>query len=123
MSEGGPLGYLVINVLEAAGHDSDDAVVWEPEFKQGYARGARPWGALLWRQACTHRAPPRCCCRFPCKLLLVLLLVQMLLLRVFAACPCCRSCCRPSCAAVEIRGGAKTIKVRPLMGRGSRGMA
>ena len=40
MSEGGPLGYLVINVLEAAGHDSDDAVVWEPEFKQGYARGA-----------------------------------------------------------------------------------
>lgn len=31
-------GYLVINVLEAAGHDSEDAVVWEPEFKQGYAR-------------------------------------------------------------------------------------
>ncbi len=40
MSEGGPLGYLVINVLEAAGHDSEDAVVWDPDLKQGYARGA-----------------------------------------------------------------------------------
>lgn len=40
MTEGGPLGYLVINVLEAAGHDSEDAVVWDPDFKQGYARGA-----------------------------------------------------------------------------------
>ena len=39
MAEGGPLGYLVINVLEAAGHDSEDAVVWDPDFKQGYARG------------------------------------------------------------------------------------
>lgn len=38
MTEGGPLGYLVINVLEAAGHDSEDAVVWDPDFKQGYAR-------------------------------------------------------------------------------------
>ncbi|KAI7845712.1 hypothetical protein COHA_000826 [Chlorella ohadii] len=38
MSEGGPLGYLVINVLEAAGHDSEDAVVWDPDLKQGYAR-------------------------------------------------------------------------------------
>lgn len=39
MAEGGPLGYLVINVLEAAGHDSEDAVVWDPDFKHGYARG------------------------------------------------------------------------------------
>jgi hypothetical protein len=38
MSEGGPLGYLVINVLEAAGHDSEDVVVWDPDLKQGYAR-------------------------------------------------------------------------------------
>jgi hypothetical protein len=34
-----PLGYLVINVLESAGHDSEDQPVWESEFKQGYARG------------------------------------------------------------------------------------
>lgn len=34
-----PAGYLVINVLEADGTDSDDAKVWEPEFKSGYARG------------------------------------------------------------------------------------
>ena len=34
-----PVGYLVINVLEAAGHDADDAAVWEPDFKQGHARG------------------------------------------------------------------------------------
>lgn len=36
--EAPPLGYLVINVLEAAGHDSEDAPVWDSEFKQGYAR-------------------------------------------------------------------------------------
>ncbi|EFN55137.1 expressed protein [Chlorella variabilis] len=34
----GPVGYLVINVLESAGHDSDDQQVWEPDFKSGYAR-------------------------------------------------------------------------------------
>ncbi|KAL4428126.1 hypothetical protein ABPG75_002215 [Micractinium tetrahymenae] len=37
-AEAPPLGYLVINVLEAAGHDAEDAPVWESEFKQGYAR-------------------------------------------------------------------------------------
>lgn len=34
-----PLGYLIVNVLEAAGHDAEDAPVWDAEFKQGYARG------------------------------------------------------------------------------------
>lgn len=44
--EAPPLGYLVINVLESAGHDSEDAPVWEPNFKEGYARGeatCREW--------------------------------------------------------------------------------
>lgn len=51
-SNGAIAGYLVINVLEAAGHDSDDAVVWEPEFNKGYARGALGSGAA-------HPAIPR----------------------------------------------------------------
>lgn len=38
MADAAPLGYLVINVLESAGHDSEDAPVWDPDFKSGYAR-------------------------------------------------------------------------------------
>lgn len=38
MADVPPVGYLVINVLESAGHDSDDERVWEPTFKSGYAR-------------------------------------------------------------------------------------
>lgn len=43
-----PLGYLVINILESAGHDSEDQPVWEPEFKHGYARGGPTSAASLW---------------------------------------------------------------------------
>ena len=42
-----PTGFLVINVLEAAGHDSNDAGVWEPDFKEGYARGEAASSACL----------------------------------------------------------------------------
>ncbi|KAI3428718.1 hypothetical protein D9Q98_007542 [Chlorella vulgaris] len=33
-----PVGYLVINVLESAGHDNEDKPVWGDEFTQGHAR-------------------------------------------------------------------------------------
>ncbi|KAK2076045.1 hypothetical protein QBZ16_001381 [Prototheca wickerhamii] len=32
-------GYLVIKVLEVAGHDKNDEPVWEPSFKHGYVKG------------------------------------------------------------------------------------
>lgn len=54
----GPVGYLVINVLESAGHDSDDQQVWEPDFKSGYARG-EPAG-VRGTDAEGHSSVPAC---------------------------------------------------------------
>ena len=55
-----PTGFLVINVLEAAGHDSNDAGVWEPDFKEGYARGeaVAPGGSAHRRRVAGREARP-----------------------------------------------------------------
>lgn len=105
-ANGAVAGFLVINVLEAAGHDSDDAVVWEPEFKNGYARGGRgrdagsPGSPRRPRGGGSGGAPAagsaddaqRAGCAGPrCS-------------RAFGALP-------DPWRAVEIRGGAKTIRV------------
>jgi hypothetical protein len=47
MADAPPVGYLVINVLEAAGHNQEDEKVWEPEFRAGYARGELLEGARV----------------------------------------------------------------------------
>lgn len=98
------VGFLIINVLEAAGHDSDDAVVWEPEFKQGYARG-EPGGAGVrcrgpWdrRQQLQQRRRGRDSAVGG----------RLRPVSIRTASPCC--------GAVEIRGGPKTIKVRAPAG-------
>lgn len=44
-------GYLVIKVLEVAGHDKNDEPVWEPSFKHGYVKGARLGGRALGRMS------------------------------------------------------------------------
>jgi hypothetical protein len=31
-------GYLVVKVLEAAGHNSDDQIVWTSELKEGFCK-------------------------------------------------------------------------------------
>lgn len=85
-SEPQPLGWLVVNVLESAGHDSDDAVVWDPDFKQGQARGER-------RRCSRRNGRSR-----------ALALIACLPLRA------------PDVPAVEIRGGARTIRVRAFAG-------
>lgn len=35
-----PKGFLVVKVLEAAGHNSSDVRVWDPSFTEGFVKGA-----------------------------------------------------------------------------------
>ncbi len=92
-------GYCIINVLESAGHDSEDQGVWEPDFKSGYARGElRRWRlgrrrSVSWGK---RRLPVGMGGRRAGRS------VQPSLHRTFIA---------RLIPAVEIRGGAKTIKV------------
>ena len=34
-------GYLVVKVLEAAGHNSEDERVWDANFTEGFVKGER----------------------------------------------------------------------------------
>lgn len=81
-----PVGYLVINVLESAGHDNEDKPVWGDEFTQGHARGepqsvrvaggacvslqAMKSGVNCRRRVAAHLVLPLlCCCSLLCTLL------------------------------------------------------
>jgi hypothetical protein len=35
-------GYLVVKVLEAAGHNSEDIKVWDDTLKEGFVKGRSP---------------------------------------------------------------------------------
>lgn len=37
--EGALTGYLVVKVLEAAGHNSEDVEVWDPSINEAYVKG------------------------------------------------------------------------------------
>jgi hypothetical protein len=73
--------YLVVKVLEASGHNSNEVKVWDDDFKEGYVRGEAGQRSVVARGA----GRPRAC------------LSQ-------ASMP-------QSLPAVEIRGGARTVRV------------
>lgn len=48
-----PKGWLVVKVLEVAGHNKEDEVVWDPSFDRGFVRGERCPASL----PCTSMRP------------------------------------------------------------------
>lgn len=50
-----PKGYLVVKVLEAAGHNSNDVPVWDASFDEGYVRVEIRGGPKTIRKATQHK--------------------------------------------------------------------
>lgn len=45
-------GYLVVKVLEVAGHNKNDEPVWDPSFQAGYVKG-ESISSCLWLEGVT----------------------------------------------------------------------